>query len=85
MIRVSFDVDDPAVPALTGVNDGATPHGTIAADRGGFPGILCLQMTGMGFDRLQVKAQTADSNAGSSHSGNFHKLSSIEFHKNLPL
>jgi hypothetical protein len=42
-------------------------------------------MTGMGFDRLQVKAQTADSNAGSSHSGNFHKLSSIEFHKNLPL
>jgi hypothetical protein len=84
MIRIPLDVDHPAIPALTGVNDGSASHPAIAADRGGFFGILGLQKAGVGFDRFQVKAQTADSNAGSSDPGNFHKVSSVEFHKNLP-
>jgi hypothetical protein len=82
MIRISLDVDDPTVPAPAGVNDGTATHRTIAADCGGFFGILGLQKTGVGFDRFQIKAQSADSNAGSGDPGNFHKVSSVEFHKN---
>jgi hypothetical protein len=43
VIGVAFDVDDPAVAPFAGVDDGAAAHRTIAADGGGFLGILGLQ------------------------------------------
>jgi hypothetical protein len=64
VIGIPFDVDHPAVTPFAGVHDGAAAHRTIAADGGGFLGILGLEHPGMGLDRLQVETQPSDRQTG---------------------
>jgi hypothetical protein len=84
MVRVPFDIDDPAVSPVAGVDNEPAPNGAITADAGGLLGIPGFQHAGMGLDRFKVKPETADGNPGGRGTGNFDKVSSIEFHLNMP-
>jgi hypothetical protein len=80
MIRITFNVDNPSITFLAGMHDGAAAYRAITADRGCFLGIAGLEHLGMGFNRVQIKPQTADCQTGSASSRDLDKLPSIYLH-----
>jgi hypothetical protein len=81
VVRITFDINDPAVSSLAGVNDGPASHGAVAAYRRGLFGILRFEHLGACFDRFQIKAQSAHGHAGGCRAGNLDELPSIDFHR----
>jgi hypothetical protein len=84
MVRVTFDINDPAVAPVAGVDNEPAPHGAITADARGLLGIPGFQHTGMGLDGFKVKPETAYGNPGCRGTRNFDKVPSIEFHLKMP-